>query len=233
MRVPILSMMWESPWRRLWAVLAALILMDLLWIAWRFPQAARARTCTTETLPDLDLPVLVLGAGVFMDREPSPVLRARLDTALALYRAGKVRWFLVSGDNRAASYNEPQAMQRWLQRQGVPVTLIVKDYAGRRTLDSLKRAQVIFGLRRLVVVTSDFHMPRTLYSARALGLEAWGVPCSTRDIRLGPRVGFLLRELAARHLAVWDAWFPPDTLLGPREPTPEDWLGRPGEAPVP
>jgi len=95
----------------------------------------------------------------------------------------------------------------------VPPTLIVSDYAGRRTYDSLKRVKMVFGVRRVVVVTSDFHLPRALFIAQHLGLEAWG-----------SRLGFWTREYVARHKAVLDVWFPPDTLLGPREPTPDDWL---------
>jgi vancomycin permeability regulator SanA len=142
---------------------------------------------------------------------------------LELYQSGKVRWFLVSGDNRHSTYNEPQAMRRWLLKQGVPLTNIVSDYAGLRTWDSLKRAQTVFGLRQVVVVTSDFHLPRALYLADHLGLRAWGVPAKTDDRPWAVRIRFWTREYIARHLALWDAWFPPDTRLGPREPTPDDW----------
>jgi len=167
-------------------------------------------------------PALVLGAGVYADGEPSPILEGRLETALALFRAGKVGWFLVSGDNRAHNYNEPQAMRKWLIRRGVPVERVVSDYGGRRTYDSLKRAQAVFGVRRAVVVTSDFHLPRALYLARGMGLDALGVPSPTSDLTLRTRTGFMAREFVARNLAVLDRWFPPDTMLGPREATPDD-----------
>ena len=167
-------------------------------------------------------PALVLGAGVYADGEPSPVLESRLETALALFREGKVGWLLVSGDNRAHNYNEPQAMRKWLIKRGVPVEFVVSDYAGRRTYDSLKRAQAVFGVKRAVLVTSDFHMPRALYLARNMGLDAYGVASSTSSLPLRTRAAFLAREFVARNVAVWDRWFPPDTMLGPREPTPDD-----------
>lgn len=172
--------------------------------------------------PDFNAPVLVLGAGVYSDGEPTAVLEGRLRTALHLYRAGKVSWFLVSGDNRAANYNEPQAMRRWLLKQGVPPDLVISDYAGRRTYDSLKRAKVVFGVQRLVVVTSDFHMARAIYLGSSLGLDIFGVPDSTRDHTLGTRIWFWFREYAARHIALLDTLFPPATRLGPREPTPDE-----------
>jgi SanA protein len=197
---------------------------DLLWVSLRFPAYGRSRILNSAELPTLKAPVLILGAGVLPDREPTQVLQARLQTALDLYRSGKVSWFLVSGDNRTANYNEPQAMRRWLLRQGVPATHIVSDYAGRRTYDSLKRIKMVFGVQKVVVVTSDFHLPRALFIAHRMGIDAWGVPAGTGNSSGTAKVGFWVREYVARHKALLDVWFPPDTLLGPREPTPDDWL---------
>lgn len=211
---------------RPWVGLALILALtgDLLWTLVWFPRASRGRIYPDSALPALQVPVLVLGAGVTSDREPTQVLENRLETALRLYRAGQVKWFLVSGDNREANYNEPMAMRRWLVKQNVPLTHIVSDFAGRRTHDSLKRAKAVFGVRRLVVVTSDFHMARALFIAQHLGMEAWGVPASTEEHGWSTRLSFWAREYLARHLAYLDVWFPPDTLLGPREPTPDDWL---------
>jgi vancomycin permeability regulator SanA len=75
----------------------------------------------------------------------------------------------------------------------------------------------------VVIVTSDFHLPRALYLADHMGLVAWGVPSRTDDRPWTSRVRFWTREYIARHMALWDGWFPPDTRLGPREPTPDDW----------
>lgn len=209
--------------RTLLLVLALPLLGDLLWTLGRFPALHRLQIYRAEALPVVGGPVLVLGAGVYGDGEPTELLQGRLRTALSLYQNGKVRWFLVSGDNRHPSYNEPQAMRRWLVKQGVPPTHIVSDYAGLRTWDSLKRAQAVFGQQQVVIVTSDFHLPRALYLADRLGLQAWGVPASTEDRPPVNRVRYWVREYIARHLALWDAWFPPDVRLGPREPTPDDW----------
>ena len=54
---------------------------------------------------------LVLGARVYPNGTPSPFLAARLDLAHRLYQAGKVQVVLVSGDNMAPEYNEPDAMR--------------------------------------------------------------------------------------------------------------------------
>jgi vancomycin permeability regulator SanA len=207
---------------RLWLAIALILLADVLWILVKFPAASHERIFSLATLPVDHAPVLILGAGVLPDREPTQVLQARLDAGLELFREGKAGWLLVSGDNRAANYNEPQAMKRWLLKRGVPPDKVVSDFGGRRTYDSLKRAQAVFGVTRLVIVTSDFHLPRALFLARRLGLDAYGIPASTRFLPPPKRLGFWLREYGARHLAIWDAWFPPSTMLGPREPTPDD-----------
>ncbi|HNX30053.1 MAG TPA: ElyC/SanA/YdcF family protein [Holophaga sp.] len=220
------------PRRWLWVALALFLAGDPLWTFVWFPRQSRDRVCEEDALPVTHAPVLILGAAVTSSREPTQVLEARLETALRLYHAGKVKWFLVSGDNRAVNYNEPMAMKRWLVRHDVPLTRIVSDFAGRRTHDSLKRARAVFGVRRVVVVTSDFHLPRALFIARHLGMEAWGVPASTEAFGWNKRLGFWAREYLARHLAYLDFWFPPDTLLGPREPTPDDWLTEPPEHPA-
>jgi vancomycin permeability regulator SanA len=199
-----------------------IIAVDLFWIFVEMPMALQGRSFSIAALPAAHAPVLILGAGVLSDREPTQVLEARLETGLALFQEGKASWILVSGDNRAANYNEPQAMRRWLLKRGVPPDRVVSDFGGRRTYDSLKRAQYVFGVSRLTVVTSDFHLARTLFLARHLGLDACGVPASTGAMGLSQRAGFWTREFVARHLATWDTWFPPATMLGPREPTPDD-----------
>lgn len=209
----------------IWVIFTLFLLGDLSWTVQRFPSHSRGRIYSVANAPNFNAPVLVLGAGIYSDGEPTAVLEERLRTALDLYHAGKVTWFLVSGDNRASSYNEPQAMRRWLLKQGVPPDRVIADFAGRRTYDSLKRAQVVFGLRRLVVVTSDFHMARAIYLGSSLGLEVYGVPGSTREHTLGTRIWFWIREYGARHKALLDTWFPPATRLGPREPTPEESQG--------
>lgn len=202
-------------------LLAGGLLLDLHWVGWKFPSHAAGRVFSVSQVPPLGGPALVLGAGVYSDGEPTRVLEERLRTALGLFRAGKATWILVSGDNRHASYNEPQAMRRWLQRQGVPSDRIVTDFAGRRTYDSLRRASLVFGVRKAYLVTSDFHLPRALYLAHHLGLDAYGVPASTGAQSPGTRIGFWLREYGARHKALLDLWFPPDVRLGPQEATPD------------
>jgi SanA protein len=204
-----------------WAasVITLAAIIDLLWFCAKFPFGQKIYSA--ESLPATNLPALVLGAGVRSNGEPTQVLGKRLQAALELYQEKKIAWILVSGDNRTQYYNEPQAMKRWLAKHGVPQDKIVSDYAGRRTFDSLKRTKMVFGQERIVLVTSDFHIARSLYLAKHLGLEAQGVACETGKIGPWANASFWLREYFARHKAVLDVWFPPSTMLGPTEMTPE------------
>jgi vancomycin permeability regulator SanA len=145
---------------------------------------------------------LVLGAGVRDDGTPSDVLRDRLDEALALYRSGRVRRVLVSGDHRSAGYDEPNTMRRYLEAAGVPPEAIFMDHAGLDTYSSMWRARHVFGASRVVVVTQRFHLARAVWCARALGMEAEG---SAADRHLYRGIAWLqAREIVSRTKAFVD-----------------------------
>lgn len=126
---------------------------------------------------------LVLGAGVKDDGTPSDVLRDRLDVALDLYRHGRAPRIIVSGDHRRSEYDEPNAMRRYLEANGVPREAIFMDHAGFDTYSSVWRAKNVFGADRIVVVTQDFHLPRALFVARSLGMAAEGASADRRTYR--------------------------------------------------
>ena len=98
--------------------------------------------------------------------------KQRIDAAAKLYHAGKVRHLLVSGDNHIAGYDEPTDMRDALAVAGVPTNAVTCDYAGFRTLDSVLRAQSVFGLTNFTIVTEEFHCPRALWIAQLRGLSA-------------------------------------------------------------
>lgn len=116
---------------------------------------------------------LVLGTGK-STRHGTPNLhfQQRIDAAATLYRSGKVRHLLVSGDNHVAGYDEPADMRAALVAAGVPANAITCDYAGFRTLDSVVRAKRVFGLSSCTIVSEEFHCPRALWIATHQGLDA-------------------------------------------------------------
>ncbi|MCS6909018.1 MAG: YdcF family protein [Anaerolineales bacterium] len=162
---------------------------------------------------------IVFGAGLRRDGRPAAVLYDRVLTAVELYRAGKVKKLLFSGDNRFEYYNEPGAMRAVALELGVPDSDIVLDYAGRRTYDSCYRARAIFGVTEATLVTQAFHLPRALFLCEALGLSATGVAADRREYRRSSLIFWNLREVLATVAAVWDVVVArPTPVLG--EPVP-------------
>lgn len=147
---------------------------------------------------------VVLGASVTSTGVLSPVLQERVDTALALYRAGLVKKILVTGDNSSVVHNEVYPVGKYLLAVGVPQEDIFLDYAGFDTYSSMYRAHEIFGVQSMVVVSQRFHLPRAVFIARFLGIEAYGVDASGISESY---VTNAVREIPATVKAVLDLLF--------------------------
>ncbi len=139
--------------------------------------------------------ILILGAGVW-DGVPSPMLKDRLDTGLALYEAGAAEKILVSGDHGRSEYDEVNVMKEYLTDAGVPSEDIFMDHAGFSTYESMYRAKEIFQVESLVVVTQEYHLYRSLYVAQQLGMEAYGAGADPRQY--AGRIMRECREVLAR-----------------------------------
>ena len=200
------------PLRRRWRpVLVAAVVAGIVGLApitWAYVHTASYRKGPGE-VPETPV-ALVLGAGI-QDGRPSRSLAGRLDVAADLYRRGKVKVLLVSGDNRTKEYDEPTVMLHHLVRRGVPARKIVRDHGGRDTWDSCTRARRVFGVTRVTVVTQAFHLPRAVALCRAAGMEAWGVPHTVWHH--GPTEFGYLREPAAMLKAVFDLTVRPDPAV--------------------
>lgn len=143
---------------------------------------------------------------------------SRMDAAAALYHAGKVRHLLVSGDNHRADYDEPTAMKAALIARGVPASVIICDYAGFRTYDSVIRAKKNFGLsNNLAIITQRYHNTRAVAIARANDIDAVGF-CA-EDVAFRHSIKTEIREVVSRTFAVLEIFmFPHDPrFLGPKE----------------
>ncbi|MER5438546.1 ElyC/SanA/YdcF family protein [Streptomyces sp. NPDC002790] len=158
---------------------------------------------------------IVFGAGL-QNGTPSPYLAHRLDTAADLYRTGKTRVLLVTGDNSREEYDEPDAMRAYLTRHGVPSRAVVSDYAGFDTWDSCVRAKKIFGVDRAVLVTQDFHARRAVALCEAAGVSSYGVGVAEPHDVTWYAGG--ARETLAAAKAALDVLVRPDPhFLGPEE----------------
>lgn len=157
---------------------------------------------------------IVFGAGVAETGEPSPALEDRITTAVELYRAGRVRKLLMSGDNRFINYNEPAVMKATAIRRGVPEQDVIEDFAGRRTYDTCYRAHEIFGVERAVLVTQEFHLNRAIYLCESFGVDSIGISADRRQYEDSTKSWWQWRETFASAAAWLDVnlWKPTPVL---------------------
>lgn len=135
----------------------------------------------------------------------NPFFYYRIEAAVALYKAGKVRLILVSGDNSDEYYNEPADMHAELVARGIPAEAIILDYAGLRTLDSVVRAHTIFELNHFLIVSQRFHLERALFIARSKNITAYGFAArDPESVWMQARITG--RELLARVATVLDCY---------------------------
>ena len=181
------------------AAVAALALVGSS--AWMFFGAKGRTYSSLSGVPENEVG-LVLGTAP--KEGQNPFFEGRMDAAAKLYHSGKVRHLLLSGDNGTRGYDEPTAMKKALLSRGIPESALHLDYAGFRTLDSMARAQAVFGVQEVTVITDDFHLPRSLFLADAFGLKAVGFSSPHVPFALSKKT--LTREVCARAAALVDVY---------------------------
>ncbi len=117
--------------------------------------------------------ILILGCKVNGDY-PSIMLENRLKKGLEVYQKTNFK-LLISGDHGQNEYDEVNVMKNYLLNENVDSTYIFQDHAGFSTYDSIYRAKNVFGIKKIIIITQEYHMYRALYLANALGLDAKGV----------------------------------------------------------
>jgi SanA protein len=195
---------WLSSKRILFITGLAMILVILLiwgcdW--WVRKEAEKYCTSRLESLKEAPV-ALVLGCSPMLGTRRNLFFEYRIEAAAQLYKAGKVKALIVSGDNGSKDYDEPTMMKEALMAKGLPESVIYCDYAGFRTLDSVVRASSIFMQPRFIVVSQRFHNERAVFLARSHGLEATGFDARDVSRRIAPKTW--LREYLARVQAVLD-----------------------------
>lgn len=157
--------------------------------------------------------ILVLGAGVYSDGTPTPMLKDRLDRGIQLYKLKLAPKILLSGDNGQAEYNEVAVMLSYALEQGIPEEDIFLDHAGFSTYESMYRAKAIFNVKKALVVTQKYHEFRALYIGKRLGLDVIGI--SANDTSYSGNIYREIREVLAREKDFFQCIFKPEpTYLG-------------------
>ncbi len=157
-------------------------------------------------IPNNDVGLLLGTSPLGRTGRPNVYYLNRIKATVELYKAGKIKVVLISGDNHHKSYNEPQYMKNDLVSKGIPDSCIVLDYAGFRTFDSMIRAQKVFGQNSFTIISQEFHNQRALYICKQLGINAVAFNAKNTVSRVW-RIRMYLREKLARTKAVLDILF--------------------------
>lgn len=187
-----------------WTAVVGFLLFVILANRWIINSSDAYMYKDAALLPDNEVGI-VLGTSPYTeDADPSPYFYGRIRAAADLYQQGKIKRIIVSGANPDSTYNEPKRMQQELVKAGVPQNVITMDYAGFRTLDSIVRAQTVWGLDHFTVITQRFHCYRAVFLGKKLNLSvvAYQAPVGMEGNEPGARNP--LREVFARAKAVLD-----------------------------
>ena len=180
------------------AFLALIVIAGVLVYAnWKIPHDTESLVFdSVDSVPPRKV-ALVLGAARYLGDRPNLYFTYRIQAAKELYEAGKVKVFVVSGDNSRKDYNEAHDMRDALIEAGIPDSIIHCDYAGLRTLDSVVRMKEIFGQDSFIVISQKFHNERAIFLAQHHGLTAYGY--NAKDVGLS-RFSYRtkIREVFAR-----------------------------------
>lgn len=195
-------------------ILAILLLCTLFGINAYVKGSVSDRIISSEdaaVLGDIDC-ILVLGCGVRDDGTPSDMLSDRLRRGTELYELAASSKLLMSGDHHTPTYNEVQVMKDYATERGIASEDVFMDHAGLNTYDSIWRAKEIFGAKRIIIVSQEYHLYRALYIAEQFGLEAWGVSADYHTY-FGQQVRDA-RELLARNKDFMLATIQPCATIG-------------------
>ncbi|WP_083732800.1 SanA/YdcF family protein [Spirosoma montaniterrae] len=149
---------------------------------------------------------LVLGTSKFVrSGKENLFFRYRMEATARLWKEGKVKYLILSGNNDSEYYNEPADMQRALVKLGIPASAMTLDYAGFRTFDSVVRCKDVFNQEKITIISQNFHNARALFIGNHEGVEA--IAFAAQDVPDGYSLRTLVREYLARPYAILDVYF--------------------------
>jgi SanA protein len=156
------------------------------------------------TIPSSNVGLVLGTVRQLKNGSPNLYFSYRIEAAARLFKLGKVKHFIVSGDNHLEGYDEPEDMRKALIEAGVPDSCISLDYAGFRTLDSIIRCREIFGQKSILIISQQFHNERAIFLARENKIEA--VAFNARDVTRYYGIRTRMREYLARVKACMDIY---------------------------
>lgn len=182
------------------SMFAALLLVVLVFVVVKLQSRAYIRSI--DDVPKAHT-AIVLGAAIMNDGTLTQIFKDRINTAAALYMSGKVETVLITGDDGSRFHNEVNPAREYLLSRGVPSEDIFLDHAGFDTYSSMYRAKEIFYVGSAIVCTQSFHLPRSVFIARNIGIDAYGVAADQHEYFFRNN----LREVLADVKAVFNLIF--------------------------
>ncbi|MDR6406273.1 MULTISPECIES: vancomycin high temperature exclusion protein [Chryseobacterium] len=202
--------------KNLFKIFLLLIVAGIIFIAWaNYSIQKNSDLYVSYNIADIPetKTALLLGTSKNLNSGvPNAYFYNRIQAAVDLYKSGKIKYIIVSGDNSTKDYNEPEDMLLTLTKYGIPQERIFLDHAGFRTLDSVVRAKEIFGQTKLIIISQKFHNERAVFLAKQNGIDAFGY--NAKDVNKYAGFKTNMREYLAKAKAYWDLIFGVEPKFG-------------------
>lgn len=198
-----IRIIWSGSLLRKWGCKSRLALIlgvcvPALAVSWVLYQMAGIYIYATESSPLSADAAIVLGAAEY-NNKPSPVLKQRIEHAVALYRSGRVKAIIFTGGSgKGSPFQESEVARAYAVERGVPAERTHTERVSRVTYANLEEARDIArkeGLDSFLIVSDPLHMRRAIRMAQDVGLHARPSPTPTSQFKSWRTKGpFLLRE---------------------------------------
>lgn len=191
-------------------IFSALFLLLILAISiissnyWIIKSTRQQIFSVVDKVPNNDVAILLGASKLLRNGHENLFFKYRIDAAAELYKAGKIKHIIVSGDNHKKEYDEATDMRDALISKGIPDSCITLDYAGFRTLDSMVRCLKIFGQKNVTIISQAFHNQRAVFIANYYEMNAVGFNAKDVPTRFSTKTRF--REYMAKFKAVLDLY---------------------------
>ncbi|PWK26596.1 SanA protein [Arcicella aurantiaca] len=155
-----------------------------------------------QKMPSNDVGLVLGTSKAILGGKENMFFKYRMEAAARLYKEGKVKFLILSGNHDSVFYNEPNDMKKALMSLGVPENVMTLDFAGFRTYDSIIRCKEVFNQQKFTIISQPTHNARALFLANELGVDA--VAFAAQDVPTGYKT--YLREYLARPKAILDVY---------------------------
>ena len=180
-------------------IIIILFFMSILIINWIVKNTTKNKILTLEEVKKLNNidAIIILGCKVKENNIPSDMLKDRLETGIEVYNLNVTDKIIMSGDHGRTEYDEVNVMKDYAINKGIQSKNIFMDHAGFSSYETMYRAKKIFEAKNVIIITQEYHLYRSIYIAKKLGLNAYGVSADKQ--RYFGQTKRDLREILARY----------------------------------